>query len=46
MKLEVEVEQVLERLARDCADSALADVREHCVQQLAKKRRAYSRCAV
>jgi hypothetical protein len=46
MEFEVEVEQMLKRLARDSADRALTDVREHCVQQLAEKRRAYARCAV
>jgi|SRR6266404_4624605 len=36
MKVEVEVEQMLERLARDRADRALTDVREHRVQQFAE----------
>ena len=31
MELEVEIEQMLERLARNRADRTLADVRKHCV---------------
>ena len=36
MELEVEIEEMLKRLARDGAHSALADIREHRVQQLAE----------
>jgi hypothetical protein len=46
MELEVKIEHMLKRLARDRAHRALADVREHCVQQLAEQRRTYARRAV
>jgi len=46
MELEVEVEQVFECLARNSADRTLANVREYCVQQLARKRCAYASRAV
>jgi hypothetical protein len=46
MKFKVEIEEVLERLAGDGADRALANFREHRVQQLAEKRRTYARGAV
>ena len=46
MELEVEVEQMFERLACDGADRALTDVCEYRVQQLAKQGRAYTCCAV
>ena len=46
MKFEVEVEQVLKRLARDGADCALTDVCEYGVQQFAEKCRTYARRAV
>ena len=36
MELEVEIEEMLKRLARDGADRALADIRKHRVQQLAE----------
>ena len=32
MEFEVEIKQMLKCLARDSADRALTDVREHCVQ--------------
>ena len=43
MELEVEIEQVFKRVARDRAHRAQADVREHRVQQLAEQRRAVYR---
>jgi hypothetical protein len=46
MELEVKVEQVFECPARDCADRALANVCEYCVQQLAGKRCSYASRAV
>jgi hypothetical protein len=46
MELEVEVEQMFERLARDGAHRALANVGEHSIQQLAEQRRTYSSTAI
>ena len=43
MELEVEIEQVFKRVARDRANRALADICEHRVQQLAEQRRAVYR---
>jgi hypothetical protein len=46
MELEVEVEKMFERLARDGAHRALTDVCEYGVQQLAKHGRAYTSCTI
>jgi hypothetical protein len=42
VELEVEVEQMSERLARDGAHRALANVGEHGVQELAEQRCTYA----
>jgi hypothetical protein len=46
MELEVEVEQMFERLARDSAHCALTNVGKHCIQQLAEQGCAYACRAV
>ena len=46
MEVEVEIEQMLKRLARDRPHRVLADVRKHRVQQLAEQRRTYARRTV
>ena len=46
MELEVEVEQMSERLARDGAHRALANISKHSVQQLAEQRCAYASTAI
>ena len=46
MELEVEVEQMSERLARDGAHRALTNVGEHGIQQLSKQRCTYASTAI
>jgi hypothetical protein len=46
MELEVEVEQMSERLARDRAHRALANVGEHSIQQFAEQRCTYTSTAI
>ena len=46
VELELEVQQVVERLPRDLAHGVLPDVRERRVQQLPEQRRADPRSAV
>jgi hypothetical protein len=46
MEVEVEVEQLFERLTRDGADRTLTNVREHRIQQLTEQRCAYACRAV
>ena len=43
MELEVEIEQMLERLARDLMDSTLAHIRENGVKQFREEGCTYPR---
>ena len=46
MELEVQVEEMLERLACNPPDRLLPNAREDGIQQLREESRAYSRCSI